>query len=95
MENCLLTQFSFHNSGLVDVLGRLVLKNIQQGAATTCYVALHPQVKGISGGYFRDSNEARASPLGRDTKLAKRLWDFSASLVNGIADVNSSLGDKS
>ncbi|PSS04376.1 Short-chain dehydrogenase TIC 32 like [Actinidia chinensis var. chinensis] len=36
--------------GLVNMLGRYVLKNVQQGAATTCYVALHPQAKG--GGLF-------------------------------------------
>ncbi|PRQ45442.1 putative very-long-chain 3-oxoacyl-CoA reductase [Rosa chinensis] len=42
-------------NGLVNVLGRVVLKNVQQGAATTCYVALHPQAKGVSGEYFSDS----------------------------------------
>ncbi|XP_039033046.1 short-chain dehydrogenase TIC 32, chloroplastic-like isoform X2 [Hibiscus syriacus] len=32
--------------GLVNIFGKIALKNVQQGAATTCYVALHPQVKG-------------------------------------------------
>lgn len=57
-----------------------------QGAATTCYVALHPQVKGVSGEYFMDSNKAEpnaTSPLAKDAALASRLWDFSLTLTNG------------
>ncbi|KAJ9164200.1 hypothetical protein P3X46_023803 [Hevea brasiliensis] len=69
-------------NGVVDVLGRLVLKNVQQGAATTCYVALHPQVKGKSGEYFSDANLAKATDMGRDVGLAKKLWDFSMKLVD-------------
>ncbi|KAH1230674.1 Short-chain dehydrogenase TIC 32, chloroplastic [Glycine max] len=74
-----------HNSavnGLINVIGKLVLKNVQQGAATTCYVALHPQVKGISGKYFSDSNVANTTAQGTDADLAKKLWDFSMNLTN-------------
>ena len=53
-----------------------------QGAATQCYVALHPQVKGISGEYFADSNKAKASALSQDAELARKLWDFSFSMTN-------------
>ncbi|CAA0826394.1 NAD(P)-binding Rossmann-fold superfamily protein [Striga hermonthica] len=67
--------------GLVNTFGRLVFKNVEQGASTTCYVALHPQVKGISGEYFSDNNLAKASEQAADTDLAKRLWDFSLDLM--------------
>ncbi|WCJ24144.1 NAD(P)-binding Rossmann-fold superfamily protein [Euphorbia peplus] len=43
------TNLARHDSflgGIVSLLGLLVLKNHQQGAATSCYVALNPQVKG-------------------------------------------------
>lgn len=53
-----------------------------QGAATTCFLALHPQVKGVSGEYFVDCNIAKPSSLAKDADLAKRLWDFSLSLTN-------------
>lgn len=53
-----------------------------QGAATTCYVALHPQVEGVSGKFFRDSNVASPSDLATDVELAKKLWEFSLSMVH-------------
>ncbi|XP_059304759.1 short-chain dehydrogenase TIC 32, chloroplastic-like [Lycium ferocissimum] len=75
--------FRQHNiiSGIVNVIGKHVMKNVQQGAATTCYVALHPDVKGVSGKYYANCNIAEASPLANDAGLAKRLWDFTMSLV--------------
>ncbi|CAL5209548.1 unnamed protein product [Lathyrus oleraceus] len=68
-------------NGIVNAVGRLVMKNAQQGAATTCYVALHPQVKGVSGEYFSDSNVCKTTSQGKDADLAKKLWDFSISLI--------------
>lgn len=53
----------------------------QQGAATTCYVALNPQVEGVSGKYFENSNLATPSAKATDPDLAKKLWDFSTALV--------------
>ncbi|CAK9141902.1 unnamed protein product [Ilex paraguariensis] len=74
-----------HHHNLINVmlncLGKYKRKNVQQGAATTCYLALHPQVKGVSGGYFSDSNVAKPSSLVKDAELAKKLWDFSLSLT--------------
>jgi len=52
-----------------------------QGAATTCYVALHPEVRGISGEYFADNKIAKVGSNGRDLELANKLWDFSMSLI--------------
>ncbi|GKB50047.1 short-chain dehydrogenase TIC 32, chloroplastic-like protein [Tanacetum coccineum] len=60
---------------------QMFLKNIPQGAATTCYAALHPQLKGISGQYFADSNLSKASGFARDPELAKKLWDFTSKLT--------------
>ncbi|XP_068640840.1 short-chain dehydrogenase TIC 32, chloroplastic-like [Aristolochia californica] len=71
----LLRYHSFINS-IVSTLGRFVLKDIPQGAATTCYVALHPEVEGVSGKYFKDSNIAKTSAQAQDEEMAKKLWDF-------------------
>ncbi|XVF52922.1 hypothetical protein PTKIN_Ptkin05aG0057000 [Pterospermum kingtungense] len=66
------------------MFGKYFLKTIPQRAATTCYVAFafHPQVKGVSGEYFWDSNIGKPSSKANDADLAKRLWDFSLTLTN-------------
>ncbi|CAA3024718.1 Hypothetical predicted protein [Olea europaea subsp. europaea] len=60
----------------------ILWKNVPQGAATTCYVALHPKIKGVSGKYFMDCNEFKPSRLATDEALAKKLWDFSNKLID-------------
>ncbi|XP_043694165.1 short-chain dehydrogenase TIC 32 B, chloroplastic-like [Telopea speciosissima] len=62
----------------------LFWKNVPQGAATTCYVALHPSLKGVTGKYFLDCNEMKPSALATNEVLAKKLWDFSEKLVNSV-----------
>lgn len=57
-------------------------KNIPQGASTTSYVALHPNLQGVSGKYFADNNLEKPSKMATDEALAKKLWDFSEELVN-------------
>lgn len=74
-------------SGIVNLIGKYFFKNVQQGAATTCYAALHPQVKGVSGEYFADCNLSQASPLANDAELAKKLWDFSLSLIGPPSNI--------
>ena len=52
-------------------------KSIAQGAATTCYVATHPSLKGVSGKYFSDCHVARTSRHGQNEALAEKLWSYS------------------
>ncbi|XP_010538804.1 PREDICTED: short-chain dehydrogenase TIC 32, chloroplastic isoform X1 [Tarenaya hassleriana] len=65
-----------------NLVGKYVLKSIPQGASTTCYVALHPQVEGVNGEYFMDNNVANPSSQAKDGNLAKKLWEFSFSLTD-------------
>lgn len=60
-------------------------KNVPQGAATTCYVALHPSLKGVTGKYYVDCNGLEASGFARDEALAKKLWDFSNNLITSVS----------
>ncbi|TVU26164.1 hypothetical protein EJB05_28700 [Eragrostis curvula] len=62
-------------------VAKLFLKGIPQGAATTCYLALHPDVKDVSGKYFAACNEVIPTAVARDAELAKKLWSFSEELV--------------
>ncbi|CAN6234524.1 unnamed protein product [Urochloa humidicola] len=70
--------------GLMCTFGKYILKSVDQGAATVCYLALHPQVTGVTGKYFIDCNAIAIDPKSpaTDKELAKRLWDFSVSLVH-------------
>jgi retinol dehydrogenase-12 len=54
-----------------------------QAAATTCYVAAHPRVAGVSGRYFADCNEALPSPAATDRHEAARLWRVSEAMIDG------------
>ncbi|CAM8909895.1 hypothetical protein QQ045_032772 [Rhodiola kirilowii] len=69
-------------SRIMHFLTWLLWKNVPQGAATTCYAALHPSLKGVTGKYFIDCNEYPASHQAKDLTLAKKLWEFSAKLVD-------------
>ncbi|KAK2991321.1 hypothetical protein RJ640_014465 [Escallonia rubra] len=71
---------------ILKVCTCLLWKNVPQGAATTCYVALHPKLKGVTGKYFLDCNEWEPSKFAKDEVLAKQLWDFSNKLVNSPRD---------
>ena len=67
--------------GALAVGGPLVLKSVGEGAATQCYLAVHPNVEGVAGKYFSDSNVGRSSRHGRDDAMAAKLWDVSEQIV--------------
>ena len=62
----------------------LVLKTVAQGAATQCYVGVHPGASGVSGEYFADCNVAEGSPISRDASLASRLWEESERIAMAV-----------
>lgn len=64
--------------------GWLAFKTIAQGAATQCYVAVHPAVAGVSGCYFADCNLATPRPDAEDPSIGPRLWAASEAIVAGF-----------
>ncbi|KAK1265912.1 hypothetical protein QJS04_geneDACA009141 [Acorus gramineus] len=66
------------------------LKSIPQGAATICYVALHPNIKDTSGKYFCNSNETMPSSVARDRDVGKKLWDLSQDFLEKSGGKNTS-----
>lgn len=52
-----------------------------QGAATSCYLASHPSLAGVTGLYFVDCNPAEPSALQKDPALAARLWQVSEEMT--------------
>ncbi|OVA14008.1 Short-chain dehydrogenase/reductase SDR [Macleaya cordata] len=75
-KSCFLNGKSLNDSGL------LITGHGLWGASTTCYVALHLNVKGVSGEYFMDNNISKANSQAKDTELAKKLWDLSMNLIH-------------
>ncbi|GAV62698.1 adh_short domain-containing protein [Cephalotus follicularis] len=80
-----LMKYSAVSMKIMKMFSFFLWKDVAQGAATTCYVALHPSLKGVSGKYFEDCNEMKPSAYATDPLLAKNLWDFSRKLINSAS----------
>jgi hypothetical protein len=57
------------------------MKSIPQGAATTCYVATHPDLQDVTGHYFAACNPALPNAHMQDDEMAARLWAVSEHLT--------------
>ncbi|NNE58826.1 MAG: SDR family NAD(P)-dependent oxidoreductase [Hellea sp.] len=56
-------------------------RTIGQGAATHCFVAVHPSLDGVNGMHFADSNPKQPKGHALDQELAGRLWDKARELA--------------
>ena len=56
-------------------------KTPRLGAQTSIYLAVAPELEGVSGKYFSDCRVARVSPNAADPRLARELWTISEKLV--------------
>lgn len=59
----------------------MFFKNSWEAAQTSIYLAVSPEVNGVSGRYFSDCRETMSSTVASDPLLAKRLWAVSEKLV--------------
>ena len=63
-------------------LGWMFMKDIPEGAATTCYVATSPDLVGVRGYYFADCNAHEGeTPHTYDEAMAAKLWQVSEELT--------------
>jgi WW domain-containing oxidoreductase len=54
---------------------------VEEGAATTCYVATNPALANTTGEYFSNCNPAPQGAYQTDAAMAARLWDVSTELT--------------
>ncbi len=54
---------------------------VEQGAATSCYVATAPALAGVSGLFFEDCNPVTPDARALDRVAAARLWEVSEALL--------------
>lgn len=88
--NCLhpgivVTNIARNLPGWQDVIfrfaGPLFVKSVEEGAATTCYVATSPELSLVSGCYFSDCKPVTPSATMCDDAMAERLWAVSEELT--------------
>lgn len=56
---------------------RLLLKSPREGAQTTIFLALSPEVENVTGGYFVNCKLKKPSKKALDDAAADRLWEVS------------------
>ena len=74
-----------------EAAGAFRMKSVEQGAATSVFLAASPQVEGVGGRYFEDCHEAETVEQlngihgvmahALDPEAAERLWDVSLELL--------------
>jgi len=69
------------NRVLATVLG-WTFKNSNQGATTSLYVCLTPDLESENGNYFANCGIAESNPLSHDPNLASALWEASEFYIN-------------
>jgi len=67
--------------GLSWRLMRPLMISPEEGAKTSVYLALSPEVEGVSGGYFAKQSKAPSNPIADDPGLARELWGILETLV--------------
>lgn len=67
--------------GVIRFLAGLVLKNTEQGAATSVYLASSPEVAGVTAKYFDDKKAVTSSKESYDAEKQRRLWSVSEEML--------------
>jgi NAD(P)-dependent dehydrogenase (short-subunit alcohol dehydrogenase family) len=67
---------------LTDYIGWIFMRSLEEGVATTCYVATNPKLATVSGHMFANCNPITPDgPHMSDRALATKLWDVSVELT--------------
>lgn len=72
---------NFLLGALIRVLGVFMI-GPKQGAETSLYLAMSPEVEGVSGNYFANKRAKKPNGIALDTAVAKRLWKVSERLTD-------------
>ena len=82
------SSFNRGTRGIAHLVGEVVYFfsgiSEEKGAQTTLYVATSPEVEGVSGKYFSQSNggkETPSSPLSYDVAIRRQIWNVSEELI--------------
>jgi NAD(P)-dependent dehydrogenase (short-subunit alcohol dehydrogenase family) len=69
-------------AGLIKrLMNALIGVSPEEGAKTSLYLAISPEVEGVTGKYFEKCKPIGSSPISYDKDAARRLWQVSAELT--------------
>jgi len=71
---------------IMGIVQKFFFKNVVEGVQTTIYSAVSEEVEGVSGEYFSDCQKMWITSVAKNPEFAKKLWDYSAKLVNLKSD---------
>ncbi|MEF8815741.1 MAG: SDR family oxidoreductase [Salinibacter sp.] len=80
----------WRGSGWISRVARLfswLYKRPEEGARSVVYLAASPEVEGVTGQYFKETEVVNPSPEAYDEKAEAHLWKVSRELT-GLAEVN-------
>ncbi|XP_042722724.1 dehydrogenase/reductase SDR family member on chromosome X, partial [Lagopus leucura] len=66
----------------------LFFKTPEEGASTTIYAAVSPEMEGVGGCYLYNEERTKSADVAYDEELQRRLWTESCKMV-GISDESS------
>ncbi|XP_065533601.1 dehydrogenase/reductase SDR family member on chromosome X isoform X2 [Lathamus discolor] len=66
----------------------LFFKTPEEGASTTIYAAVSPEMEGVGGCYLYNEERTKSADIAYDEELQRRLWTESCKMV-GISDESS------
>lgn len=68
-------------------IGKKFAKSAQEGALTPLYLAMSPEVEGVTGRYFKNEKPATSSLVSHDATIGARLWNISLRYTGEVPDV--------
>ena len=78
------TRFNRNNGMVAQIgmgIGSAFARNATRGADTMSWLAMSPDVRGASGGYYHDRKEVRPGRVARQDLDARKLWDVSLGMT--------------
>ncbi len=76
------TNLGMGGSSVIVRFVRMFFKGPERGAETPIYLAVSPDVEGVTGKYFANKRIREPSRAARDPDVARRLFDVSAELAH-------------
>lgn len=63
---------------------KIIGKKASKGAETSVYLAISPEVEGVTGEYFQDSAPFKSASASKDMEVAAQLWTVSEQMCGRV-----------